>query len=224
LFERLERLGHQAVNRWNKADSGPWELRTRQRVHTYPSVMCWAACDRLARIASHLGLDDRATYWRRHADEIRQGILELAWNAELNSFVESFGGTDLDASLLLLPEIGLLPPDDPRFVFTLEEIERRLRRGNHVIRYHAADDFGEAETTFNICTFWYIDALVLVGRHQEARDLFEYMLSRRNSLGLLSEDLAPETGELWGNFPQTYSMVGLINSAMRLSKTWEDAF
>jgi pentatricopeptide repeat protein len=117
-----------------------------------------------------------------------------------------------------------LPPDDPRFVFTLEEIERRLRRGNHVIRYHAADDFGEAETTFNICTFWYIDALVLVGRHQEARDLFEYMLSRRNSLGLLSEDLAPETGELWGNFPQTYSMVGLINSAMRLSKTWEDAF
>ncbi len=130
----------------------------------------------------------------------------------------------LGASLMLLPEIGIISADDPRFLGTLAETERRLRRGDHVIRYHADDDFGKPETTFNVCTFWYIDALALVGRYDEARTLFEYMLTHRNHLGLFSEDLDLDTGELWGNFPQTYSMVGLINSAMRLSTAWEEAF
>jgi len=224
LFQRLERLGDQAIRRWDQADSGLWELRTRQRVHTFSSAMCWAACDRLARIAGRLGLGDREAHWRGHAEPMREKVLARAWNDEIESFVESFGGNDMDASLLLLPELGILPADDPRFIRTLAQVERQLKRGNHVIRYHAADDFGAPETTFNICTFWYIDALAAVGRRDEARELFEYMLSRRNPLGLLSEDLDPASGELWGNFPQTYSMVGLINSAMRLSKPWEEAF
>jgi pentatricopeptide repeat protein len=103
-------------------------------------------------------------------------------------------------------------------------VERELRRGPYLFRYAAPDDFGAPTTAFNICTFWYIEALAALGRRDEARELFENMLSRRNRLGLLSEDLDPVTGELWGNFPQTYSMVGLINAAVRLSKRWEDAF
>ncbi len=118
--------------------------------------------------------------------------------------------------------IGFLPPDDPRFVGTVEAIEKELRRGDHLFRYDAADDFGEPENAFNICTFWYIDALAAIGRSDEARALFENMLECRNSLGLLSEDVDPKTHELWGNFPQTYSMVGIINAARRLSRSWEE--
>jgi pentatricopeptide repeat protein len=118
--------------------------------------------------------------------------------------------------------MGFLAKDDPRFVSTIEAIEKHLRRGQHMFRYGAPDDFGAPENAFNICTFWYIDALATVGRTDEARELFENMLNCRTSLGLLSEDLNPETQEPWGNFPQTYSMAGIINGAVRLSRTWED--
>jgi len=121
-------------------------------------------------------------------------------------------------------ELGFLDPKDERFVSTLALIEERLRRGMHLFRYGNEDDFGVPENAFNICTFWYIDALAAVGREDEARTLFENMLACRNHVGLLSEDLDPRTNELWGNFPQTYSMVGILNSAMRLSKSWEEAF
>lgn len=224
LFERLERLGEQAVERWDQTDAGLWELRTRASVHTYSSVLCWAACDRLAKIAARLSLSERESYWRRHAKAIHKQVLKRAWNAALNSFVDTFDGNHVDASLLLLPELGFLPADDPRFLGTLALIEQQLRRGKHMFRYAKPDDFGTPETAFNVCTFWYIDALAAVGRVEEARALFENMLACRNPLGLLSEDLDPDSGELWGNFPQTYSMVGLINSAMRLSKSWEEAF
>ncbi|MFQ5775237.1 MAG: glycoside hydrolase family 15 protein [Kiloniellaceae bacterium] len=224
LFERLERLGEQAIKLWNQPDAGLWELRTRVRVHTYSSLMCWAACDRLAKIAGRLRLPDREAHWRGHADSIRAAILKKGWNPEVGSFVESFGGKHVDASLLLMSELGFLPATNKRFQRTLSVVEQRLRLGRHVFRYEAPDDFGAPETSFIVCTFWYIDALVAVGRTEEARELFEDMLGMRNTLGLLSEDIDPTTGELWGNFPQTYSMVGLINSAMRVSKPWEQAF
>ena len=139
-------------------------------------------------------------------------------------FVATFEGAETDASLLLLEQLGFVRADDPRYLETLAMVERDLRSGDYLYRYRAPDDFGVPETAFNICTFWYIDALAAVGRTDEARRLFENMLARRNSVGLLSEDLDPRSGELWGNFPQTYSMVGLINSAMRLSRSWEEAF
>ena len=224
LFERLERVGEQAVKLWDQPDAGIWELRTRARVHTFSSLMCWAACDRLARIAGSLELEDRAKHWRNHADAIHAEICERAWNPERGSFVESFGGEDLDASLMLMALLGFIEPDDARYRGTLHAIERELRRGDYLFRYHAADDFGTPETSFNICTFWYIEALAATGRRDEARELFENMLARRNHVGLLSEDLDPATGEAWGNFPQTYSMVGLILCAMRLSRSWEEAF
>ena len=222
-FHRLEVLGEHARRFHNQPDAGLWEYRGRQRVHTFSSVMCWAACDRLAKIAAALGKADRVSYWRESADEIRGFVLENAWDPEQKAFTESIGRPEMDASLLTLHELGFLKADDPKFVSTVECIERHLRRGDHMFRYDAPDDFGKPENAFNICTFWYIDALANIGRTDEARELFENMLSLRNPLGLLSEDIEPNTGELWGNFPQTYSMAGIINVAVRLSKPWEAA-
>jgi GH15 family glucan-1,4-alpha-glucosidase len=221
-FHRLEEIGERAFAVHDQPDAGLWEFRTRALVHTHSSVMCWVACDRLARIAGHLALAERATHWQTRADRIRETILQRAWNEELNSFVASFEGHEIDASLLLMHEVGFISPDDPRFVGTVAAVERELKRGPFLFRYIGEDDFGRPENAFIICTFWYIDALIAQGRSTEARELFENMLACRNHLGLLSEDIDPSTGELWGNFPQTYSLVGLITCAMKLSKTWED--
>ncbi|MEM1047002.1 MAG: glycoside hydrolase family 15 protein [Pseudomonadota bacterium] len=220
-FHLLEAHGEKAFALHDAPDAGIWELRYRARVHTSSSLMCWAACDRLAHIARHLGFDARATLWRTRADQIRTRILTEAWSEKRQAFAESFGGHDLDASVLLMSEVGLIDPKDPRFISTVEQMEKTLARGPHMMRYEAEDDFGRPETAFNICTFWRLDALARIGRTEEARSIFEAMLDTRNALGLLSEDTDPTTGALWGNFPQTYSMVGLINGAMRLSRPWE---
>ncbi len=224
LFTQLERLGERAITVAFEPDAGLWEFRGRARIHTYSSVMCWAACDRLAKIAEQLDLADRVGHWQEAADTIRDRVLKQAWNAGRNSFAESMGGTDTDASLLLLAEVGFIKPTDPRFLGTVAAIEKDLLRGKNIFRYAVPDDFGMPTTAFNICTFWYIDALTAIGRRDEARAMFEELLSRRNHVGLLSEDVDPNKGELWGNFPQTYSMVGIIISAMRLSKRWDEAF
>ncbi|MBU0669662.1 MAG: glycoside hydrolase family 15 protein, partial [Alphaproteobacteria bacterium] len=134
----------------------------------------------------------------------------------------SFESDYLDASLLQMVELRFLSPDNERFLETFAAVERDLRRGDHMLRYAAEDDFGAPETAFNVCTFWLIEALHLVGRDDEARVLFETMLSHTTRSGLLSEDLDYETGELWGNFPQTYSLVGVINCAGLLSKPWSE--
>ena len=224
MFQRLEKLGARAADVALTPDAGLWEFRTRAEVHTYSAVMCWAACDRLSKIARVLGLTERGRHWHDVAARIRIAILEQAYDKTRNTFVSSFGGSAMDASLLLLHELGFLSADDPRFLGTLDCIEKTLRHGDHLYRYADADDFGTPETSFVVCTFWYIDALAAVGRKDEARAIFERLLARRNHLGLLSEDLDTKTEALWGNFPQTYSMVGLIVSAMRLSKSWEEAF
>jgi len=220
-FLRLERVGEQAWRVYATPDAGMWELRTRERIHTSSALMCWAACDRLARIAAHRSLQERARHWDARAAEICQAIGSRAFDATRGSFMESFGGSDVEAGLLLMAETGFLPPGDARFAGTVALVEERLRRGLHLFRYAAADDFGQPTTAFNICTFWYIDALARIGRREEARELFEHMLAARNHLGLLSEDIAPDSGEHWGNYPQTYSLVGIVNAAMRLSRGWE---
>ena len=224
LFRRLEALGERAAALYDQPDAGMWELRGAAHVHTFSSVMCWAACDRLAKIGARIGLGERAAYWRGAAERIRPVIIERAWNRGRNSFVATFGGESLDASLLLLHELGFLRADDPRFAGTVAAVERELRKGQYVFRYSDPDDFGVPANAFIVCTFWYIDALAALGRTAEARVLFEGMLASSNRHGLLSEHIDPRTGELWGNFPQTYSMVGLINSAMRLSIPWDQAF
>jgi len=220
----LEQIGRRAFELFDQPDAGIWEYRGRARVHTFSSIMCWAACDRLARISAHLGDAERTRGWREAADHVHAVICERAWDAEQGCFTESFGGHSLDASMLLISDLGFLERDDPRFRSTVECLAKHLRRGKHMFRYGEADDFGEPETAFNICTFWYINALAEIGRKDEARELFEEMLKCRTRLGLLSEDLEVHTGQLWGNFPQTYSLVGIILGAIRLSKPWEDAF
>lgn len=221
LFRRLEPLGEKARALFDQPDAGIWELRTRARVHTSSALMCWAACDRLARIAVVLGLPQRASLWHQRAGVIRGNILEHAWSAERQAFVESLGGRDLDASVLLMAEVGFLPPQDPRFVSTVQALEHSLCDGAFMRRYEAEDDFGRPQTAFNVCSFWRVDALARIGRREQAREAFGALLARRNKMGLLSEDLDPVTGELWGNFPQTYSMVGIINGAVRLSAPWD---
>jgi GH15 family glucan-1,4-alpha-glucosidase len=224
LFNHLEKLGTRATEVFDQPDAGPWELRTKAAVHTFASVMCWAACDRLSKIATVIGREDRAEHWRKQAAQMHQVITERTWNAKLGHFVSSFDGQDLDATLLLLAELGFIKAQDPRFIATVEAVGATLRRGDLFLRYDSEDDFGRMTTAFMICGFWYVDALNAIGRTDEARELFERILGFRNCFGLFSEDADYTTGELWGNFPQTYSMVGLINSAMRLSRSWNEAF
>jgi hypothetical protein len=224
LFSRLEILGERAASLYDKPDAGIWELRGMQRVHTFSAVMCWAGCDRLTRIAEHIGLESRAGYWRAKASAMREVILARSWNESIGSFVASMDGNTLDASLLRLADVGFIAADDPRFRKTLSAIERDLRHGDFVYRYSEEDDFGVPQNAFIVCTFWYINALAATGRRDEARELFENLLACRNRHGLLAEDIDTVTREQWGNFVQTYSMVGVIDSASRLSKRWEDIY
>lgn len=222
-FERLERVGEKAYELYDQPDAGMWELRSRARVHTSSSVMCWAACDRLGKIALHMGLTERASFWAERAGRIRQVILDRAWSEKRQAFVESFEGEHLDAGVLLMSEVGIIDPMDKRFVSTVQQMEKALGRGPFMMRYEEADDFGAPETAFNVCAFWRIDTLARMGRKEEARELFTALLAARTSLGLMSEDTDFKTGAPWGNFPQTYSMVGIINGAVRLSRPWEAA-
>jgi GH15 family glucan-1,4-alpha-glucosidase len=224
LFQTLEALGEQALRRFDQPDAGIWELRGVGRVHTFSSVMCWAACDRLARIAAHLGLGVRASYWRAAANRIHAFVSERAWNAKLGSFVGTLDGEQHDASLLQLYDLGFLAADDPRFAGTVDAIAHELRKGDFLFRYVEVDHVGTPQHAFLVCTFWYINALAALGRRDEARKLFEVVLACRNRHGLLAEHIDPRTREQWGNFVQTYSMVGLIDCAVRLSIPWDDAF
>ncbi|WP_296175861.1 glycoside hydrolase family 15 protein [uncultured Brevundimonas sp.] len=222
-FHALEKVGDRAFSMHDQTDAGLWEFRTIARVHTYSSVMCWAACDRLAKAARHLGLTERGELWDERARLIRARIEAEAYLPDEGRFAASFGGTELDASLLQMTDLGFLDARDPRQVRTFEAVERDLKRGPYLFRYIHPDDFGEPETAFNFCTFWFIEALHLNGRTEEARAIFDEMLSRRTHAGLLSEDIALQDGELWGNYPQTYSLVGIINCAVLLSRSWTDA-
>ena len=219
-FEALEPIGERAWESFDRPDAGLWELRTKAHVHTYSAAMCWAACDRLANAAAILGLSDKAEFWTERADTMRARIEQAAWRPETNRLSATFAGDDLDASILQLLELRFLAPDDPRFLGTLAAVENGLRRGSNMLRYATEDDFGLPNTAFNVCTFWLIEALHFTGRDAQARVLFEEMLSRCTPAGLLSEDIDPVSGELWGNYPQTYSLVGMINCAVLLSKPW----
>jgi GH15 family glucan-1,4-alpha-glucosidase len=223
-FRLLEKLGTKAAELANEPDAGIWEYRGRKRLHTHSSAMCWAGVSRVAAIAARLGLSDRATHWNKIAEAIQNEILERNWNPKRGAFTAAVDTDDLDASVLLLPELGLIDAHDPRFISTVKAIDQELLREHHVMRYAGEDDFGLPETAFLVCRFWLIDAWHLLGRVEEARNMFRDALEMRNRYGLLSEDVHPRTGALWGNFPQTYSMAGLITTGMRLSRSWEDRY
>jgi len=224
LFRLLEKLARRCAALALEPDAGIWEFRGRKRLHTHSGAMCWVGLSRTGAIASRLGLAERAAYWNDQANSIGEALLKRVWNEKRKAFTAAEGSDDMDASVLLLPELGLIEADDPRFASTVAAIESDLVHGRHVMRYAAEDDFGLPETEFLVCRFWLIDALAAIGRREEARERYVDALSLRNSYGLLSEDIHPQTGALWGNFPQTYSMAGIILSAMRLSQSWEDRY
>jgi GH15 family glucan-1,4-alpha-glucosidase len=225
LYERLCPLGEIAARVALEADAGIWEFRGRAQVHSFSAAMCWAALSRLGLIAKAVGRDDEAAVWAERARVLRGKIMARIVTPQgwLSGVLDQ---EVCDASVLILPEIGFIAADSPEFLATLDMVETRLMRGGFVLRYEAADDFGPPEAAFLLCSFWYAGALALAGRRDQARELFERILAVRNHVGLLSEDLIPAANgmesRLWGNFPQTYSQVGLILCAMRLSRSWED--
>ncbi|CAH0218827.1 glycoside hydrolase family 15 protein [Roseomonas sp. CECT 9278] len=223
LYRQLAEIGRHAEAAAFEPDAGLWEYRGRAAAHTHSAAMCWAALDRLGAIAARFGLDAEAQDWETRAAALRARILDAA-TAHGGGWISGvLGGEPVaDASTFLLAEVGLIRATDPLFLRTVEVLEQRLVRDGIVLRYDHADDFGTPEVGFLVCTFWYIDTLARIGRRAEARLLFDRALAWRNHVGLLAEDVHPATGALWGNFPQTYSQVGLILSAMRLSRSWEE--
>lgn len=222
LYRQIVPVAEAALGAALMPDAGIWEYRGRARVHTFSAGMCFAAADRMARIAARLGLTAEADSWRARAQPLREEILRRAWTG--THLAESLDGQGLDAAVLLAPALGLLAPSDPRFVATVDAVAANLMQDGLVRRYAEHDDFGAPDTAFLVCSFWLADAFSAIGRHDQARALFERVLALRNHVGLLSEDADPRTGQLWGNFPQTYSQVGLILTAMRLSRGWEAGF
>lgn len=220
----VEQLIEQAIQCFDQPDAGIWEFRKQRHHSVFSKVMCWAAVDRGVRVAGHIGRNDRVNAWLQVRERMRSDIERHAWNEIVGYYTASYGGDSPSAANLLLPVINFISYRDIRFQKTLDAYERLLRVGRGVYRYRTPDDFGEPRTTFTICSFWMADALWGAGRKTDARELFSSVVRHANHVGLLSEDMDPETGELWGNFPQTYSHVGLINTAMRISQSWEDAF
>jgi GH15 family glucan-1,4-alpha-glucosidase len=221
LYRHMRPIGETAARLALTPDAGLWEFRGVTRTHTFSAAMCWAALNRLGLIARRVGEPEDAAMWYGRAATLREQILRESVTRE-GWISAALGAEVVDAATLLLPSLGLIQFSDPRFHATLDVIAHRLLRNGFIMRYVDEDDFGAPRTAFLVCTFWYIDALAGVGRRAEALALFENVLAHRNHLGLLSEDIDPETGTLWGNFPQTYSQVGLILAAMRLSRSWEE--
>ena len=205
---------------WRQPDEGIWEVRGEPQHFVHSKVMAWVAFDRAAQDAPLFG--DSAERWRRIADEIHAEVCECGFDRELGSFVQAYGSKQLDASLLLIPIVGFLPAHDPRVRGTLRAIEERLLVGGEfVMRYeseHTGDGLPPGEGAFLACSFWLIDNYILQGRHADACRLFDLLLGSRNDVGLLAEEFDPRTGRMLGNFPQAYSHVGLINSALSLSR------
>jgi len=213
IFPLVQRLVEEAIAAAPTADTGLWEFRTMLRPYTFSRAMCWAAAHRGAGLARHLGRHALADRWAAAAAAERDTLLERGYNAQLGFFTQSLDGRHPDASLLLLPTLGLLAPSDPRFASTVREYERRLVEGGLMLRYRNDDDFGATTSAFTICSYWWAEALAHMGRLDDAVALFERLARFANPAGLFSEDVDPASGALLGNFPQAYTHVGLVNAA-----------
>jgi GH15 family glucan-1,4-alpha-glucosidase len=204
---------------WQKPDRGIWELRGAPRQLTHSKVMAWVAFDRAVKAVEQFQFAGPAERWRALRQHIHAEVCQRGFRRDLGSFVQSYDSTDLDASLLMLPLVGFLPPTDPRVLGTIEAIRRELDDDGLIRRYRpefGADGFRDEEGAFLLCSFWMVDALALAGRTQSATELFERLLSLRNDVGLLSEQYDPRPGCMLGNFPQAFSHVALVNSALNL--------
>lgn len=220
-LQLMEDLARKAVSLAGVPDAGIWEYRTAWKPQTFSSLMCWAAADRMALIADRHA-PRHAVEFRAAADRIHAEVLDKSWSAARSSFVGHYGGEDLDASLLQMIRLRFLPPGDPRLISTIDAIHKDLSMGAWLQRYSLNDGFGKPSVAFVICTFWLVEALSAVGRRQEATAVFERIRPALSQLGLLSEDFDPVEPRMWGNFPQTYSHVGLVHAAFAASPQWAE--
>ncbi len=219
LLEHLEQV-------WNLPDEGLWEVRGHRRCFTHSKVMAWVAFDRAVKAVEDFGLDGPVERWRALRDEVHREVCSRAFDADLGSFVQCFGSRELDASLLLMPLVGFLPPHDARIRGTVAAVQRRLSVDGLLLRYDTGtsdDGLPPGEGVFLACSFWLADNLVLQGRYDEAQILFERLLALRNDVGLMAEEYDPRAGRFLGNFPQAFSHVALINTALNLTRAAGDA-
>jgi GH15 family glucan-1,4-alpha-glucosidase len=208
--------------RLEEPDAGPWEFRGRMNLHGFAVLMHWAGSRRAVEIAESLGDDGLASRARELQDRAAEILETRCWNDEIGALTQVVGEPQLDAANLLAVHLGYLRPDDPRAASHVDAIRERLSvDGGMLRRYDGVDDFGDMQAAFTVCSFWLVEALAILDRKDEARALFEHLLELDNGLGLYSEDILPGTNEQAGNFPQTYSHVGLINAAFRLSRSWD---
>jgi len=217
VFAFISRLVERALAAADQPDSGIWELRSDFRHHTFSKVMIWVAAKRGTRVAERLGHTALAARWRGAAETLRETILARAFDAKTQSFSQAYGSSHADASTYLMPIVGFIHANDPRFLSTLDHYEKVLVRDGLVLRYTNPDDFGKTTSAFLICAFWRVEALALAGRFETASREYEKLLTRANPLGLYSEDVDPATGEMLGNFPQAYTHAGMINASDTLA-------
>jgi GH15 family glucan-1,4-alpha-glucosidase len=219
LLAHLERV-------WHEPDQGIWEVRGPPRAFTHSRLMCWVAFDRAVKSCEDFAVDDAPQHWRMLRDRIKADICVNGFDEEQNAFVQHYGGDALDASLLLMPLVGFLPPDDPRIVGTIAAIERDLTRDGFVLRYSTDDvddGVGGPEGAFLACSFWLADAYAVSGKTRDAEKLFDRLLDVRNDIGLLAEEYDPVARRLLGNFPQGFSHIGLVNTAFNLVNAYGPA-
>ena len=204
---------------WEKPDKGIWEIRTEDKHFTFSKVLCWVAIDRAIKIAKIIRKQDYVGAWQKLANKIKKDVNDNAWDDEVKAFTQSYGSNDLDAANLLMQSYGFIDADDKRWIQTVEATQKELSHEGLMYRYKNKDDFGFPSSSFTICTFWQINALNSIGKKKEAKAMFEGLLSYSNHVGLFSEDIDFKTKRLLGNFPQAYSHLALIETAINLSRS-----
>jgi alpha,alpha-trehalase len=216
LWTIVRNIVNTVEKNWRKPDRGIWEIRNDNKHFTFSKVLCWVAIDRAIKVADLINMDFVIADWTKLKNKIKNDILKYAWNTEVGAFGQFYGSKDMDASNLLMEPLGFIEANDPRYVATVKQTGQQLLRNGLMYRYRNSDDFGEPSSSFTICTFWYITALYKIGERSKATGLFNKLLSYSNHLGLLSEDIDFETKRLLGNFPQAYSHLALIETAIIL--------
>jgi GH15 family glucan-1,4-alpha-glucosidase len=216
MRRRLVKIANLVCECWTSPDHGIWEVRAEAKHYVHSKVMCWVALDRTIRIARKLGLRADVQAWETVRDEIRQTVLTRGFSPERQSFVQTFDGTQLDATSLTFAQSGFIEPDDPRFLSTVETVRQVLGRGDLLYRYLGDDGLPRQEGAFLACSFWLVEALALTGRRDEAGSLFERLQQRANDVGLYAEEIAPADGAFLGNFPQALTHIAHIGAALRL--------
>ncbi len=216
LWTFVRSIARIVEDNWQNPDKGIWEIRSDQKHFVFSKVLCWVAMDRARRIAGILEQEDMSAYWANLAGMIRKEIIDKGWNEEAGAFTQSYENGDMDAANLLMERFGFINAQDPKYIATVHKIRDELCVDGLMYRYRNHDDFGKPSSSFTICTFWMIQSLAKIGEKEQAREMFENLLSCTNHVGLLSEDLDFNTKRLLGNFPQGYSHLGLIDTAILL--------